>query len=211
MTELILNQEIYDTILDSLDSEHKTLVHNIFIKYNLTYNSKLFDAPRHCFNDTLLETYLDYVLAFNLSNILDFLIDDMHLAIDDTIFIRCLELENFESYKYIISLGYTPQINTFKHAVHNCYSLVVENILVSDIEFINELNEHDVENIFNYNIDSDTVEMLYMLFNYGVNPDIFNRYLIALKDPTGTQIMINDTEREFAHEIIEILECNCKT
>ena len=63
----------------------------------------------------------------------------------------------------------------------------------------------------NYNIDSDTVEMLYMLFNYGVNPDLFNRYLIALKDPTGTQIMINDTEREFAHEIIEILECNCKS
>ena len=122
--------------------------------------------------------------------------------------VRCLELENFDTYNYIILLGYSPQINTFRHAVHNCYSSIIENILIYNIEFIFELNDNDIENIFNYNIDSNTVESLYTLFNYGVNPNLFTRYLIALKDTTGTQIIINEDEKEFVSKIIEILECN---
>lgn len=211
MSDIILSLDIYDTILDALDSEHSTLLYNLFIKYNLTYNSKLFDAPRQGFNDKLLYTYMDYVLSYNLSNILDFLIDTIHVEIDDTLIARCLELENIETYNYILLLGYVPQIKTFREAVHNCYSSIIESILTSDIELITELTEDDIANIFNYNIDSDTVESLYILFNYGVNPTLFTRYLYAFKHPEHNNIIINEDENEYVLEIINILECNCNS
>ena len=203
-----ITQELYDNILDILDNQNTQSLYELFTSYNLTYNSKLYDAPRDGFNDNALETYIDYVLAFNLSNVLNFLIDDINLEITDTLIARCIELGNIDTYNYILLLGYSPQIKTFKCAVHNCYSYIIEQILKTNIEFIHELTDFDINSIFNYNIDGDTVETIYTLFNHGANPNLFIYYSQSLQDPDNQVIPIGKDEQEFVMEIIDIFKCN---
>jgi len=201
-----LTQQIYDTILDILDSENTVLLKELFIEYNLEPYSELFDAPREGFNGCLLINYIDYVLSFNLTNVLDFLIDDIGIVINDTLISRSIELQNFETYKYILSLGYIPQITTLKLTIHNCYSEILESILATDNELIREIDDEDIEYLFSYDMDEETIETIRVLFNYNIDRVLFARFLKALKDSDNTVFPVSQEEQDVAIEIIEFLE-----
>ena len=205
-----LTQVIYDTFLDILDSENTSLLIELFKSYGLNYNSKLFDAPRIGYNDKLLYTYLDYVLSHNLTIILEFLIDEINLVIDDTIISRCLELQNIDTYNYIIELGYEPRIKTLRCAVRNCYASIIESILINNMTLINKITDDDIAHIFNYTIDSDTVESIYTLFYYGISKHLFTFYIQSfINIDTDTQeIPVNDDEQEHILELINIYNSN---
>ncbi len=206
---LELTSEVYDSILDALDNEDTEKLQELFIEYNLTPNSELYDAPREGFNEQQLISYMDYVLSFNLTDILDFLIDVIGIEIDDSIISRALELQNFDTYNYIVSLGYIPQLETLKTAVRNCYSEILDNILATDNELIHEVEDEDIEYLFSFDIDEETVETIHVLFNYGINPLLFNRFLKALQDPEDRYFPVSEEEQDHAIEIIEYLESKC--
>ena len=204
-----LTQEVYDSILDALDNENTDELQNLFLTYNLTPTSELFDAPRESYDGVLLITYMDYVLSFNLTNILDFLIDVIGIEIDDATIARSLELQNFDTYNYIISLGYIPQTETLKTAVHNCYAEITDSILALDNELVHELEDDDIEYLFSFDIDEETVETIHVLFNYGIDATLFNRFLKALKDPEDRYFPVSEEEQDHAIEIIEFLDSKC--
>lgn len=203
-----LTQESYDTILDALDNENTDLLQELFMQYNLTPNSELFDAPREGYNESMLITYMDYVLSHNLKDILEFLIDNTMLEIDDSLIARCLELQNFETYKYILSLGYIPQVETLRIAVRNCYSEITESILATDNELIHDIEDEDIEYLFSYDMDEETVETIRVLFNFGIDRYLFARFLKALTDPEDKYFPVSEEEQDVAIEIIEFLESN---
>jgi hypothetical protein len=203
-----ITQESYDTILDALDNENTDLFQELFLQYNLTPHSELFDTPREGYNDCMLLTYMDYVLSYNLKNILDFLIDTIGLEIDDIIIARSLELQNFETYKYILSLGYIPQIETLRIAVRNCYSEITENILAIDNDLIREIDDEDIEYLFSFDMDEETVETIRVLFNFGIDRTLFARFLNALKNGEDKYFLVSEEEQDVAIEIIEFLESN---
>ena len=203
-----ITQESYDIILDALDNENIDLLQELFMKYNLAPHRELFDEPREGNNDCMLLTYMDYVLSYNLKNILEFLIDTIGLEIDDIIIARSLELQNFETYNYILSLGYTPQIETLRIAVRNCYSEIVENILAIDNELIHDIEDEDIEYLFSFDMDEETVETIRVLFNFGIDRYLFTRFLKALTDPEDKYFPVSEEEQDVAIEIIEFLESN---
>ena len=204
----MLTQESYDVILDALDNENIDLLQELFIKYNLTPHSELFDEPREGNYDCMLITYIDYVLSYNLKNILEFLIDTIGLEIDDIIIARSLELQNFETYHYILSLGYTPQIETLRIAVRNGYSEIIENILATDNELIHDINDEDIEYLFSFDMDEETVETIRVLFNFKIDGTLFVRFLNALKNGEDKYFPVSEEEQDVAIEIIEFLESN---
>ena len=203
-----LTQESYDIILDALDNENIDLLQELFMKYNLAPHRELFDEPREGNNDCMLLTYMDYVLSYNLKNILEFLIDTIGLEIDDIIIARSLELQNFETYNYILSLGYTPQIETLRIAVRNCYSEIVENILAIDNELIHDIEDEDIEYLFSFDMDEETVETIRVLFNFKIDRTLFSRFLNALKNGEDKYFPVSEEEQDVAIEIIEFLESN---
>ena len=203
-----LTQESYDTILDALDNENTDLLQELFMQYNLTPTSELFDAPRDGYNESMLITYMDYVLSHNLKDILEFLIDNTGLEIDDLLISHCLELQNFETYKYILSLGYIPQVETLRIAVRNCYSEITESILATDNELIHDLEDEDIEYLFSFDMDEETVETIRVLFNFGIDRHLFARFLKALTDPEDKYFPVSEEEQDVAIEIIEFLESN---
>jgi hypothetical protein len=111
-----------------------------------------------------------------------------------------------ETYKFIISLGYVPQIETLRIAVRNCYSENVDSILALDEELIHELQDDDIEYLFSFDMDEETIETIRVLFNYKINPNLFERFLKALKDPEDKYFSVSQDETDIAIEIIDFLE-----
>jgi len=203
-----LTQETYDIILDALDSEDIETLNELFLNNNLTPDSELYDAPRFIEDDIMVLTYLDYVIVHDLRTILDYLIDDIGIEITDSILVRCLELNNHGMYQYILELGYVPQIETLKYAVKNSFSDMIVNILENDNDLITDITDDDIEYLFGFDIDENTVETIRVLFNYGVDPILFSRFLTALKAPNDEYINISEDEQDFVIEIIDFLESN---
>jgi hypothetical protein len=203
-----LTQETYDIILDALDSEDIETLNELFLNNNLTPDSELYDAPRFIEDDIMVLTYLDYVIVHDLRTILDYLIDDIGIEITDSILVRCLELNNHGMYQYILELGYVPQIETLKYAVKNSFSEMIVNILENDNDLITDVTDEDIEYLFGFDIDENTVETIRVLFNYGVDPILFSRFLTALKAPNDEYITISEDEQDFVIEIIDFLESN---
>lgn len=203
-----LTQETYDTILDALDNEDIETLNELFMNNNLTPDTELYDAPRLGDNEQLLITYMDYVLAHDLRTILDYLIDDIGIEITDIILSRCLELENHGIYYYLLELGYVPQAETLKYAIKNSLSDIIVNILELDNDLITEVIEDDIEYLFSFDIDENTVETIRVLFNYGIEPLLFSKFLTALKNPDNDYITISEEEQDFVIEIIDFLESN---
>ena len=203
-----LTQETYDIILDALDSEDIETLNELFLNNNLTPDSELYDAPRFIEDDIIVLTYLDYVIVHDLRTILDYLIDDIGIEITDSILVRCLELNNHGMYQYILELGYVPQIETLKYAVKNSFSDMIVNILENDNDLITDITDDDIEYLFGFDIDENTVETIRVLFNYGVDPVLFSRFLTALKAPNDEYINISEDEQDFVIEIIDFLESN---
>lgn len=202
-----MNQEIYDSILDALDHENIELLQMLFIENNLTPQSELFDAPRIAeTSDIMLLTYLDYVLYYNLTDIIDFLIDELGLEITDNIMSRCLELQNPDTFDYIMELGYVPEEKSFHLAVRNCYSTQLEQILDMDTDLIHTLEDEDIEYLFSFDINEETIETIRVLFNYPLDKILFTRFLISLRDPEDKYFNITEEEQDLAIEIVEFLE-----
>ena len=202
-----ISDELYDKILDALDHEEITILLELFTMNGISPDERLNDAPREGYNDQLLETYIDYVLSYNLTKVLEYLIDENGLEVSDGLLARAMEL-NFDTYDYFVSCGYIPEIECLRMAVHNAYSGIVDSILAMDNELVFQLTDSDIEYLFSFDMDEETVETIRVLFNYNVHPKLFSRFLIALKDPEDKYFPIVDEETDIAIEIIEFLEAH---
>jgi hypothetical protein len=105
-------------------------------------------------------------------------------------------------------MGYIPQIETLKIAVRNTYSEITENILAIDNELIHELDDEDIEYLFSFDIDEETIETIRVLFNYKINPTLFSKYLKYLHNPDGNYFNIEEDDQDLIIELIDILESN---
>lgn len=200
-----LSDELYDKILDALDNEDVPALVELFTTYELKPATQLSDSPREGFNDQLLYTYIDYVLSYNLTEVLNYLIDENGLEVTDDLLARALEL-NLDAYEYFIINGYIPEIACLKMAVRNALSGIVDGILATDGEMVMELEDEDIEYLFSFDMDEETIETICVLFNYNINPALFNRFLKALKDPEDKYFTVSEEETDIAIEIIEFLE-----
>ena len=174
-----LTIESYDEILDALDSENTENIIKLFSTYDLGPHSTLLDAPRICFHDEL-NTYLDYAIAYNLTNIIDAFIDDMNLVIDDEVIARSIYLNTLDTYKYFCDLGYTPEGESLKASVKMCYSEIADSILSENSDLIEFIAEDDIDFLFSEDIDEQTVETIRVLLNYNVNHNLFRQHLADL-------------------------------
>jgi hypothetical protein len=197
-----LSIEEYDIILDALDIEDTNKILKCFHKYEVEPHSELIDAPRYGNNDIEINTYLDYILSYNLTNIIDVFIDELNLEITDEIIVRSLELENLDTYNYLCSLGYTPQEKTLKYAVKISNSSIIYRILDEERDLIEYLDNDDIENLYDAieDINEETVETVRVLLNYDINIGLFMNMLISLKEN------INDSEYENKDIVIEIID-----
>lgn len=205
-----LTVEDYDELLDAIDTEDTDRVLELFIKFDLEPHSNLLDAPRICFNNDLI-TYLDYVLAYNLTNVIDLFIDEINIEIDDEILAQSILLNNLDTYKYLCNLGYTPEGQTLKAAIKLCCSEIVDNILSNNSDFIELIDEEDIDNLFSSDIDEETVETLRVLLNYNINSNLnanlFKTHLDSLKELQNENLDNNLIEnQDIIFEIIDLLE-----
>jgi len=203
--------EDYDVILDALDNDDANKILKCFEKFELCPESLLIDAPRYGNNNIEINTYLDYVICYNLTDIIDAFINELNLEITDDILASCITLCNHDTYKYLSELGYIPEENTFITAVQLCCSTIVDSILEYDTDLIELLEEEHIDNMFNCNIDEETVETIRVLFNYGVNSNIFNNIISKLKSDEGDDNYLeynNDCDKDILLEIIDIIESN---
>lgn len=200
-----ISDSLYDKILDALDHEDVPTLVELFTTNGISPEEKLNDAPREGYNDHLLETYIDYVLSYNLTKVLEYLIDENGLEVSDGLLARAMEL-NFDSYDYFISCGYMPGIECLSMAVQNAFSGIVDTILATDNELVFQLTDTDIEYLFSFDMDEETIETIRVLFNYHVPPVLFRRFLKALKCPEDTYFPVADEETDIAIEIIEFLE-----
>ena len=204
---LSLEVEDYDAILDALDSEDTNTVLKRFQLYDLNPHSDLLDNPRIGHNNIEINTYLDYAISYNLTNIIDIFIDELNLEITDEILSRTLTLQNHDTYKYFCELGYHPEVQTLKNAVQLCCSGIVDSILEYDSDLIHCIDEDDIEYIFKCDMDEETIETVRVLFNYGAKCDIFKDFLYELREFNNCGSN-SECEQNIAIEIIDILECN---
>ena len=206
-------QEEYDMILDAIDNEETANILPLFKKYSLEPKSKLFDYPRiDDNNNNELHTYLDYVISYNLTNVLDIFIDDLNLVIDDKVISQTLILQNLDTYRYICDLGYIPQGETLRIAVKFCYCDVALDILECDKDLITYIKDIDLFYLFSYNICEDLVEFIRLLFNYGIDAKLFSNFLAILKEQKYENDKLNgnmvDDEHYIILELIYVLENN---
>ncbi len=205
-----MSLEDYDIILDALDNDDANKILKCFQKHELCPDSLLLDAPRYGNNNIEMNTYLDYVICYNLTDIIDAFINELNLEITDDIFASCITLYNQDTYRYFCELGYIPESNTFIIAVQYCCSTIVDSILEYDKDMIDLLDEEHIENIFNCTIDEETVETIRVLFNYGINYNLFNTILSLLKEQSNTIDNYNESNQDIVLEIIDIIESNSR-
>ena len=203
-----ISDELYDKILDALDHEEIPTLVELFTTHGIQPTDKLNDAPREGYDDKQLETYIDYIIAYNLTKVLEYLIDENGLEVSDGLLARVLEL-NFNTYDYFISCGYIPEIECLRMAVHNAYSGIVDSILAIDNELVFQLTDSDIEHLFSFDMDEETIETIRVLFNYHIPSKLFSRFLKALTDPEDKYFPVADEETDIAIEIIEFLEAQC--
>ena len=206
-----ITTEIYDEILDSFDNENINNIVKLFKDYCLEPYSELIDSPRITDNDNIvLNTYLEYVLYYNLTNIIDLFIDDMNLVIDDDVLASALILENTDTYNYLCNLGYTPEEQTLKIAVQMRYSEIVDSILENDSNLIYNIEEDDIEYLLKIDIDEETVETVRVLCSYHIDNMILQNFFSELKERnlnnSNSDDDNNDDNSYMILELINILE-----
>lgn len=186
-----LTIESYDEVLDAIDNERQQVIIDLFKEYELEPYSQLLDSPRITNHSNIeLTTYLEYVLYYNLTDIIDLFIDDMGVVIDDEILASTLILQNTDTYEYLCGLGYTPEEQTLKTAVQMRYSNIVESILSNDCDLIHNIDIDDIECLYNDsnggdggddNFDEEMCETLSVLCNYNIDKHLLHPMLCKLK------------------------------
>ena len=205
-----ISLEDYDIILDALDNEDTNKILKCFQKFELEPESLLLDAPRFGNNNIEINTYLDYIICYNLTDIIDVFINELNLEITDEVLASCITLCNHDTYRYFCELGYIPESNTFITAVQYCCSTIVDSILEYDRDMIYLLDEEHIENIFNCNIDEETVETIRVLFNNGIDCNLFNNIIAKFKEQKDDLDFYNEYDKDIILEIIDIIESNSK-
>jgi len=203
-----ISLEDYDIILDALDNEDTNKILKCFQKFELEPESLLLDAPRFGNNNIEINTYLDYIICYNLTDIIDVFINELNLEITDEVLASCITLCNHDTYRYFCELGYIPESNTFITAVQYCCSTIVDSILEYDRDMIYLLDEEHIENIFNCNIDEETVETIRVLFNNGIDCTLFSNIIAKFKEQKDDLDFYNECDKDIILEIIDILESN---
>jgi hypothetical protein len=172
----------------------------------------LFDAPRY--NDTgdELLTYLDYAIAYNLTGVIDFCIEQKYLQPDDKFLARCISLHCIQSYQYYIDKECIPGVECLREATKLCYSELVDNILSCNIDvapiLLEELDDDIIEYLFSFDIDEETVETIRVLFNHNIRSEVFSKYLKYLYNPDGNYFNIEEDDQDLVIELIDLLESN---
>lgn len=209
-----LTIEDYDCILDALDNQDTNKILKYFQKFELEPYSNILDAPRYGNNDTdNINTYLDYILSYNLTDVIDVFIDELNLEITDEVLVHTLELQNMDTYTYLCALGYIPQEKTLKFAVKLCHGSIIDQILDNDKELVEYIEEDDIDYLYeNYEeIDEDTVETIRVLLNYDINISLFKNMLSILKENIdhsdhSDNNNIESVNNDIVIEIIDLLE-----
>lgn len=207
-----LTLEEYEEILDALDDQNETTIINLFTKYELKPNSKLYDAPRHDENNNELETYLDYVIAYSLTHVIDCFIDEigLHYNTDDEILSRCIQLDNIEIYNYFVEMGYNPDEATFKILVQKSCSQLVANILNEHPGFIEYIEFDDIQEMFLHDLDEETIETVQALINNGIDITLFTPFIDHLKTAITAGENGNMNDNEFKEDekdiVIELID-----
>ena len=80
---------VYDELLDYIDDENIEKVVQIITEYNLTLNDHLHDSPRLSEDGEVMNTYLDYILAHKLWNLLNFIIVNNYISVNDELLAKC--------------------------------------------------------------------------------------------------------------------------
>lgn len=202
MTELIT--EVYESILDAIDNENCSKIIFLFKENELEPETSLYDAPRIGHRDVELSTYLDYAICYNLTNVIDTFINELSLTIDDIILARAIELHSINTFNYLVNEGYKPLELSLKEAVHMCNSELINSILENNIDLIKCLETDDIEFLFNYIIDEETVETVNVLLNYCVDTSIFTQFYKALISNTYK----SNYEIDISNELIDLLQSN---
>ena len=214
---LYLSIEEYDIILDALDNEDTNKILKCFAQFNINPKSQLFDAPRYGNDNIEINTYLDYVIFYNLTNVIDIFIDELNLEITDEIIASSITLYNHDTYTYFCDLGYIPESITFIVAVeYSCSSIVynmLENYNDNDNELLILINKEHIENMFNCRIDEETAETIRVLFNFGIKHCLFDEIITKLKTQHNDNNNDNDNDdsqdQDILLEIFDIIESNC--
>jgi hypothetical protein len=210
MSSPLLTELEYDELLDYIDMEDIDNVKEKFVSYNLNIYDLLYDAPRY--NDTGDEmlTYLDYAIAHNLTNIIDFCIENKYIDPNDIFLARCIDLHCIETYQYYIKSGCKPYINSLRNAIKLCYSEIVDNILTinNDISqlLLTEIDDEIIEYLFSFDIDEETLETVRALLNHNIDPVLFSKYLGYLKNQEDNYFKIAEDNQDLVIELIDILE-----
>jgi len=205
----ILSIEDYDEILDALDSEDTNTLLKRFQAFDLEPHYELLDSPRpgggsngsNGNNDLI--TYLDYIISYNLTDVIDVFIDELNLQIDDSVMARCLELENIDTYKYFCRLGYHPSEESLKKAIQKSNCEIVDEILSNDRDLIGCISEDDIECLSNYSLDEQIVETIRVLLNNNVNVNIFKNFACEIIDRKYNN-SIDDEEKIVSIEIFDL-------
>lgn len=203
-----LSIEDYDIILDALDTEDTNTILKYFQKYELEPETELIDAPRYGNNDNEINTYLDYILSYNLTNIIDVFIDELNLEITDEIISRSLELQSLDTCNYLCDIGYSPQEKTLKYVVRITNSSIIDRILDNDKYLIEYIDEDDIEYLYDNfeDINEETVETVRVLLNYDINVSLFKNMLYSLKENLKDSNYDDTANKEIILEIIDLLE-----
>lgn len=200
----ILSIEDYDEILDALDSEDTNTLLKRFQTFDLDPNNELLDSPRPGSNGSNdLITYLDYIISYNLTTVIDVFIDELNLQIDDSVMARCLELENIDTYKYFCRLGYHPSEESLKKAIQKSNCEIVDEILSNDKDLIGCISEDDIESLSNYSLDEQIVETIRVLLNNNINVNIFKNFACEIIDRKYNN-SIDDEEKIVSIEIFDL-------
>ena len=147
---------------------------------------------------------LDYAICYNLTNVIDTFINELSLTIDDIILARAIELHSINTFNYLVNEGYKPLELSLKEAVHMCNSELINSILENNIDLIKCLETDDIEFLFNYIIDEETVETVNVLLNYCVDTSIFTQFYKALISNTYK----SNYEIDISNELIDLLQSN---
>ena len=194
----------YEYILDAIDNEDIHTIISLFKSNELEPETPLLDAPRIGNGDYELLTYVDYAINYNLTDVLDTFINNFDLVIDDEVLAITIKMQSHDTYKYLVNEGYIPQELCLKEAVHLCNSSIVDSILDNDSELVECLDEDDIDCLYGFDVDEETIETISVLFNHDVNKCIFKSLLESLQ---SLQSNINDSNihNDLIFELITLL------
>ena len=201
----------YDELIDYIDDENVDEVREMFVQFGLTIDTLLFDSPLYNSSGDELFTYLDYIIANSLIKLINYCIDETFIVLDDKFFHRCVQIGALDVYEHVRELYPTfyPAEQTFCEAIKQCNSSIAAELLGINPQLIYYIDDSVLEYLFSFDIDEETLETVRVLFNYNVNPVLFNRYLSYLHHPEGNYFKIDEDDKDLVIELIDILETNC--